>query len=101
MHTYQEINGDMFMVNVELLVAATLYNLNSKLSRARARIIVALDVIRNGQGGISIPFTHMSTMLIQHHSHTSFHGHHHLGNCRGIHDPRAFHSAVDTIENRG
>jgi hypothetical protein len=86
------------MVIENFLIAATLYNLNSKLSGARASIIGALDAKHNVKL-LPLPFTQLSTMLIQHHSHTSFHGHHHPDNYLSVHDPRAFHSPIDTIEN--
>lgn len=95
LHTFQELNEDEFLVSEKNLVAATLYNLNSKLSGARANIIAALDARQNGQAAASIPFTQLSTMLIQHQSHTSFHGHHPPGRRHGMHDPQAFNTAVE------
>jgi hypothetical protein len=77
------------------MVAATLYNLNSKLSGARANIIAALDAIQNGQATASISFTQLSTMLIQHQSHTSFQGYHPPGRRHGMHDPQAFNTVVE------
>jgi hypothetical protein len=95
LHTFQELNEDEFMISEFFLVAATLYNLNSKLSGARANITAALDARQNGQAAASIPFTHLSTMLIQHQSHTSFHGHHPPGRRHGMPDPQAFNTAVE------
>jgi hypothetical protein len=66
LHTFQELNEGEFLVSEKNLVAATLYNLNSKLSGARANIIAALDARQNGQAAASIPFTQLSIMLIQH-----------------------------------
>jgi predicted secreted protein len=64
LHRYQDVNEDEFMVSEKILVAATLLNLNSKLSWARANIIAALDARQNGLAAASIPFTQLSTMLI-------------------------------------
>jgi hypothetical protein len=57
LHSYQDINEDEEMVNGNLLVAASLHNLNNKLSSARASIIAALDARQNGQAATSVPFT--------------------------------------------
>jgi hypothetical protein len=97
LHRYQDINEDEFMVSEKILVAATLLNLNSKLSGARASIIAALDARQNGLAAASIPFTQLSTMLIQPHSHTTFLGHHHHGQRHGMHEPRAFNSKVEAV----
>jgi hypothetical protein len=68
------------MVSSEnIIVASTLFNLNNKLSGGRAIVIVALDAVHNGLAATSLPFTQLSTMPIQHHSHTTFPGHHHHG----------------------
>jgi hypothetical protein len=65
LHYYQDIIEDEHMVTAMLVVAATIYNLNNKLSEAcRANIIAALDARQNGQAIASMPFTHLSTMLI-------------------------------------
>jgi hypothetical protein len=71
-HCYQDINEDEQMVNEKLLIVATLHNLNKKLSSARASNIDALDARQDGQAATSVPFTQLCTILIQHHSHTSF-----------------------------
>jgi hypothetical protein len=93
---YQDINKDEFMVSEKILVAATLFNLKSKLSGARASIIAALDARQNGLAATSIiPFPQPSTMLIHHHSHTTFHGHHHPRKWHGMHDPVAFNYVVE------
>jgi hypothetical protein len=76
---YQDINGDEFMVSGKILAVGTLFNLNNKLSRARVIIIVALDAKQNDLAATYIPFTQLSTMLIWHHSHTTFPSHHHRG----------------------
>jgi hypothetical protein len=87
------------MVNEKLLVAATLHNFNNKLSIKRANIIVALDAKHNGHATTSVPFTQLCTMLIQHHSHTSFHGHHPATQRHGLYDPMAFNFVVkDAVE---
>ena len=95
LHCYQDINEDEQMVNEKLLVAATLHNLNNKLSSARASIIAALDARQDGQAATSVPFTLLCTMLIQHNSHTSFPGHQPATTRHGLYDPRAFNSAVE------
>jgi hypothetical protein len=76
LHGNQDIHEDEQMVNEKLMVAATFHNLNSKLSSPRAGIIPALYAKQNGQGAKSVPFTQLCTMLIKHHSRTSFRGHH-------------------------
>jgi hypothetical protein len=65
LHCYQDINEDEQMVDEKLLVAATLQNLNSKLSSARASIIAALYARQDGQASTSVPFTQLCTMLIR------------------------------------
>jgi hypothetical protein len=87
LHDYQDINEYEFMVSEKNLVAATLHNLNHRLSKARAIIIGALDNRPNGQAVASVAFTHLSTVLIQHQSHTSFQGHHTPGRRHGMHGP--------------
>jgi hypothetical protein len=68
--------------------------LKSKLSGAQANIIAAQNARQNALVAISIiPYTQHSTMLIQHHSHTTFHDHHHHGDRHHTHDPRAFNFA--------
>jgi hypothetical protein len=62
------------MVSEKILAAPTLFNLNNKLLRARARIMVAVDGHLNGQAATSIPFTKLPTMFVKHQSHTSFLG---------------------------
>jgi hypothetical protein len=57
LHSFQDINEDEFMVSEKILVAATMFNLNNKLSGARANIIAALDAIQNGLAATSIPYT--------------------------------------------
>jgi hypothetical protein len=53
-----------------------------------------MDATHNGLAATSIPFTQLSTMLIHHHAHTTFPGHHHLGDWHGMHYPIAFISVV-------
>jgi hypothetical protein len=97
LHNYQDINEDEFMVSEKILVAATIFNLNNKLSGARASIIAALDARQSDLAAASIPFTQLSTMLVHHHSHTTFLGHHHHGQRHGMHGPRAFNSAIEVV----
>jgi hypothetical protein len=101
LHNYQDINEDEFMVSEKNIVAKTLCNLNNKMSGARANIIGALNAGHDGQAATSIPITQLSTMLIQHQSHTSFAGHHHPGRRIGMHDPRAFNSFVEAAVEEG
>jgi hypothetical protein len=93
LHCYQDIDEDEQMVNEKLVVAATLHNLNNKLSSARASIIVALDARQNDQATTSVPFTQLCTMLNKHHSHTSFPD----TTRHGLYDPRAFNSAIEAV----
>jgi hypothetical protein len=83
------------MVIEKLLVAATLHDLNIKLSSARANILVVLDARQNGQATTSVPFSQLCTMLIQHNSHTSFLCHQPATPSHGLYDPNAFNSAVE------
>jgi hypothetical protein len=54
-----------------------------------------MDAKQNCQSATSIPFTQLSTMLIQNQSHTSFPGHHQPGNRHVMHDYRAFSYAIE------
>jgi hypothetical protein len=92
--SYQDTNEDEFMVNVKIFAAYILFNLN-KLSGARAIIIAAMGDKQNGLAATSIPSTQFPTMLVKHHSHTTFLSHHHHGQRHGMHDPRAFNYAVE------
>jgi hypothetical protein len=83
------------MVSEKHYLATTLCNLNNKILGARASIIDAMDAGHNGQAATSIPLTKLSTMLIHHQLHTSFHGHHPPGRRIGMHDPHAFKSVVE------
>jgi hypothetical protein len=79
-----------FLSVISFGTCPTLYNLNSKLSGARASIVVALDAKQNGQAAASIPFAHVSIMPIQHLSHTFFPRRYRLGRRHGMHYPLAF-----------
>jgi hypothetical protein len=94
LHGFQEINEDEFLVSEFFGVVVTFYNLNNKLSGARASIIVTMDAKQNRQAAASVPFAQLSTMLTQHQSHTSFPGHHPSGRRHGMHDPHVFNTLV-------
>jgi hypothetical protein len=61
-------------------------------------MITTLDATHNGRVAYPIPFTQLSTMLIHHQSHTTFHGHNNHGQRHGMHDPRAFNFVVKAVD---
>jgi hypothetical protein len=95
LNNYQDIIEDQFMASEKYVLANTLFNLNNKLSGARASIIATLNAREIGIAATSIPFTPMSTMLIQHQSHTTLPCPHYPSQRLDMHDPIAFNFVVE------
>jgi hypothetical protein len=96
LNIYQDINEDQFIVSEKHLLANTLFNLNNKLSGARASIISTLNAREIGLAATPIPFTPMSTMLIQHQiTHATLPCPHYHGQRHDMHYPTAFNFAVE------